>query len=100
MGRFLIFLTLFLSTGKTFAQSDSTLTPIQNLPVKYLETISSKADKYYSEITSKTEKTLEKLAKWEEKIKSILEKWSNNVLIITSKISGGQKFCRKAHCTG
>lgn len=68
-----IFLLLNLSVA---AQVDSTLTQLQSLPAKYLETVSAKADKYYKDVTSKTEKTLEKLVKWEEKIRSLLEKVS------------------------
>lgn len=57
-------------------RADSTITSLAQLPARYAETVSSKADKYYNLVTGKTEKTLERLAKWEEKIKTILEKAS------------------------
>jgi hypothetical protein len=59
-----------------YGQKDSARLPFNQLPAKYFNAISSRADKYYSSITSKTEKTLEKLARWEEKIHTLLQKAS------------------------
>lgn len=66
---------ILLGTWPLHAQ-DSVRRTLTQLPPKYLQQVSSKADKYYSSITSKTEKTLAKLSKWEGKIKTILEKAS------------------------
>ena len=64
----------FTSSLQTYAQSDSTVTALQNIPVKYIESIDKKISTYSSRITNKTEKTLEKLTKWENKIHSLLLK--------------------------
>ena len=68
-------IAFFLISLPSFSQ-DSTIARLQQLPLKYLNQVSSKADKYYNSITSKTEKTLEKLARWEEKIHTLLQKAS------------------------
>lgn len=73
---YLISLWIILFGAGTLQAQDSVRRSLTQLPPKYLQQVSSKADKYYSSITSKTEKTLEKLSKWEGKIKSILEKAS------------------------
>ena len=66
---------LFVSSSlQTYAQSDSTITALQNIPVKYIEIIDKKISTYSSRITNKTEKTLEKLSKWENKIHTLLLK--------------------------
>ncbi len=58
------------------AQVDSTITHLQQLPVKYITQVDKKIDKYSHRISNKTEKTLAKLAKWENKIKILLERTS------------------------
>lgn len=76
MVRLLIIIPFFLSSIFAIAQADSSLLPLQSIPLKYFEDISTKANKYFKEISSKTEKTLEKLVRWENKIKQLLEKVS------------------------
>ncbi len=68
--------TAFLCCERLFAQGDSTLESLQQIPSKYISTIDKKIDKYSSRISKKTIRTLEKLGKWETKIKSNLEKLS------------------------
>lgn len=60
----------------SLAQTDSTLAALQQIPTKYISTISNKIDKYTSRVSRKTIKTLTKLAKWETKIKTTLDRLS------------------------
>lgn len=57
-----------------FAQKDSTLQALQEIPDKYISSLDKKIDKYNTRISKKTEKTLQKLSKWEIKIKNTLQK--------------------------
>jgi hypothetical protein len=66
-------LLLLFSYSASFAQTDSVVQSLQNLPQRYLSNIENKVDKYSSRITSKTERTLSKLALFEEKIRRLVE---------------------------
>lgn len=55
-----------------FAQRDSSVIHLQDLPKKYLTVIDQKTSTYTKRITNKTEKTLVKLARWEEKVQRSL----------------------------
>jgi len=70
----LILLSVLLCYNRLYAQTDSALESLQQIPTKYIFVIDKKVDKYSKRITSKTEKTLIKLARWEGKIKLVLEK--------------------------
>ena len=73
---FLTILPLLIISITSFAQTDSAIETLQQIPLKYISTIDKKVDKYSNQITSKTEKTLQKLSRWENKIKGMLEKVS------------------------
>lgn len=60
-----LFLLIILSLCYCHAQTDSIITQLQNIPIKYLEATEKKISKYSIRITSKTEKTLVKLSRWE-----------------------------------
>jgi histidinol dehydrogenase len=62
------------SCVKLYAQKDSTLESLKEIPTKYITSIDKKVNQYTSRITNKTTKTLEKLSRWETKIKATLEK--------------------------
>lgn len=72
--RIIILIVTLLTCARAFAQGDSTLEALQQIPTKYISTVEKKIDKYTARINSKTEKTLKKLSKWEEKIRNLLEK--------------------------
>lgn len=71
-----LFFLLIIFCYHGYAQPDSSLQQLQQLPEKYFSGIENKVEKYSNRITSKTEKTLEKLSRWENKIKFLLEKTS------------------------
>lgn len=78
--RLLIILILLLTPlCNLFAQEDSVLQALQQLPEKYFKTTEKKIDKYTSRISGKTEKTLTRLSKWEHKIQTLLQKASPSV---------------------
>lgn len=68
------FFLILLPLCYCYAQTDSVLQQLQNLPIKYLKATEKKASVYSKRITGKTEKTLMKLSMWERKIQSLLEK--------------------------
>ena len=93
LSRLILFIAFYGVPLISQAQIDSSITHLQELPAKYLQTISSKADKYYKDVTSKTERTLDRLSQWEIKIKSLLEKVSPETaarLFASDKITFGQ----------
>ncbi len=69
----IVFISAFCSQ-QGYAQQDTTIPTITEVPVKFINQANKKIDKYCNRITSKTEKTLQKLAKWENKIHSLLQK--------------------------
>jgi hypothetical protein len=69
-----ILLLLLQPILNSYAQADSTLQALQQLPKKYISSIENKVEKYSSRISNKTEKTLEKLSRWENKIKTMLQR--------------------------
>lgn len=77
MRRNSVLLALLLSLSNLcFAQGDSSIQLVKEVPVKYLKEVDKKIDKYSKRITNKTEKTLAKLSSWESKVKRILLKTS------------------------
>lgn len=74
--RISILLVLLITTTLSFAQVDSTIESIKNIPTKYLRNIDNKIELYSNRITTRTEKTLGKLSRWENKIQGILLKVS------------------------
>lgn len=77
--RLIILMLSVVTVQYCTAQGDSALQALQNLqqvPVKYLNTVENKIDKYSNRITGKTEKTLARLSRWENKIKNILDQVS------------------------
>lgn len=74
LSRIKFIIIALLATCRCYAQSDSAVLSVTQVPVKYLAQVSAKADKYSNRITSKTEKTLAKLSKWEQKIHTLLQK--------------------------
>jgi len=88
-------LVLFYVTTVAQKHLDSTLTNLQQFPMKFLSGIDKKVNKYTNRITGKTEKTLTKLCRWENKIKILLQKanpsvaerlFSNNQLTFTAML--------------
>ncbi|MBC7937971.1 MAG: hypothetical protein H7Y86_21700 [Rhizobacter sp.] len=65
---------LLLPLCNVFAQQDSALNQLQQLPAKYFKATEKKIDKYSHRISHKTEKTLTRLSKWEGKVQRLLQK--------------------------
>jgi hypothetical protein len=90
---------LLIACATSYAQTDTTLQQLQQVPLKYIKQVDTKIDKYTSRITNKTEKTFAKLARWENKLKSLLEKASpetanrlfNNQLTFTAALEKYKK---------
>lgn len=72
--RIIILIATLLTCARVFAQRDSTLDALQQVPSKYISTIDKKIDQYTGRVSSKTIKTLTKLSRWENKIKNTLQK--------------------------
>ncbi len=65
---------LFFPFCNLFAQADSGLISLQQIPDKYFKDTEKKIDNYTHRISSKTKKTLIKLARWETKIQRLMQK--------------------------
>ncbi len=72
--RLVIFLLIIMACNPCYAQTDSTIASLQQLPIKYINQLNNKIDKYSNRISNKTEKTLAKLSRWENKIRTLIEK--------------------------
>ncbi len=71
----LLFLILLqLPLCKAFAQPDSVLQALQQIPDKYFKDTEKKINRYSQRISNKTIKTLTKLSKWENKVERLLQK--------------------------
>ena len=69
------FIILILTlANNSWAQVDSVLQNIQNIPIKFIKQADKKIDRYTNRITNKTERTLTKLSRWENNIHKLLEK--------------------------
>ncbi len=67
---------LLFSLCDAFAQADSIVQQLQNVPLNYLKDTEEKISKYSQRVSSKTESTLIKLSKWETKVQRLLQKAS------------------------
>ncbi len=74
--KLIMLIPLLLLCMHTFAQTDSSLQQLQQLPNKYFAQVDKKIEKYGHRLTSKTEKTLTKLSRWETRIRGMLQKVS------------------------
>jgi hypothetical protein len=72
--KLMLLILFFCPVCKLFAQADSSLQRLQQIPVKYFKDTEKKIDQYSHRISSKTTKTLTKLAKWESKVQRMLQK--------------------------
>jgi hypothetical protein len=72
--KLILLILLLCPLCNLFAQADSSLETLQQLPAKYFKDTEKKIDQYSHRISNKTGKTLTKLAKWESKVQRMLQK--------------------------